>query len=413
MREMRCATNNEYPKLCVFENVVGLLSNNSRRDYKTVLEAFTESELPMPKSGRWANAGMVRSDGIDLAWVVKNARHFRVPQQRRRLFLVVDFAGRRAGEILFKPEGSRGDHETRPGPRQNAPATVAGGAGVAVLNGRRSVTGTLEYAEERAPCLNASMPSNVVHAAFMAGQHENSYSIAYNESVLPTLKGSSSGLNQIPSVVIEPQLARTLTARADSSPCVDRGQNIVVISAPETNCLTPWDVQTSRVYTPDGIAPTLSGADNSGGRRPGGLVLMEVHPKTLGTLCASGAGTERPAGMASETNLCVTLAFGESSFGTYACTQGKIATLRRSGGTLTGGRESLIVSKKNTHDRIKYIIRRLTPTECERAMAFPDDWTRYGHDGKEMSDSARYRMCGNSVVVNVLEYIFQNIAEIF
>jgi DNA (cytosine-5)-methyltransferase 1 len=125
---------------------------------------------------------------------------------------------------------------------------------------------------------------------------------------------------------------------------VDRGQNIVVVAAP-------------------GVA--------------GGDLLTQVHPDIVGTLCASGAGTERPAGMASETNLCVVLAF----------------------------------SKKNTNDRIKYIIRRLTPTECERAMAFPDDWTRYGHDGKEMSDSARYRMCGNSVVVNVLAYIFQNIAE--
>jgi DNA (cytosine-5)-methyltransferase 1 len=60
--------------------------------------------------------------------------------------------------------------------------------------------------------------------------------------------------------------------------------------------------------------------------------------------------------------------------------------------------------------RTGYVVRRLTPTECERLMSLPDGWTQYGHDGKLMSDSARYQMCGNSIVVNVLAYIMQNIA---
>jgi DNA (cytosine-5)-methyltransferase 1 len=61
--------------------------------------------------------------------------------------------------------------------------------------------------------------------------------------------------------------------------------------------------------------------------------------------------------------------------------------------------------------RTGYVIRRLTPTECERLMAFPDGYTEIGHDGKIMSDSARYQMLGNSIVVNVLAYIMQNVAE--
>lgn len=50
-------------------------------------------------------------------------------------------------------------------------------------------------------------------------------------------------------------------------------------------------------------------------------------------------------------------------------------------------------------------VRRLTPTECERLQGFPDDWTLYGADGEQMSDSARYRMLGNAVTVNVAEWI--------
>jgi DNA (cytosine-5)-methyltransferase 1 len=61
--------------------------------------------------------------------------------------------------------------------------------------------------------------------------------------------------------------------------------------------------------------------------------------------------------------------------------------------------------------RTGYIVRRLTPTEAERLMSLPDGYTEYGHDGKLMSDSARYSALGNSIVVNVLAYIMQNIAE--
>lgn len=56
-------------------------------------------------------------------------------------------------------------------------------------------------------------------------------------------------------------------------------------------------------------------------------------------------------------------------------------------------------------------IRRLTPIECERLQGFPDDWTRYGAKG-EISDSQRYKMCGNAVTVDVVRAVAQNIINI-
>jgi site-specific DNA-cytosine methylase len=56
-------------------------------------------------------------------------------------------------------------------------------------------------------------------------------------------------------------------------------------------------------------------------------------------------------------------------------------------------------------------IRRLTPKECERLQGFPDDWTKYGEfDGavKRISDTQRYKMCGNAVTINVIEAIIQS-----
>jgi DNA (cytosine-5)-methyltransferase 1 len=50
-------------------------------------------------------------------------------------------------------------------------------------------------------------------------------------------------------------------------------------------------------------------------------------------------------------------------------------------------------------------VRRLTPTECERLMGWPDDWTAHRADGTPIADGPRYRMCGNGVVSNVSEWI--------
>jgi len=141
-----------------------------------------------------------------------------------------------------------------------------------------------EMMENLAPTLTIHHEQPYMCTAFMAGQAKNARSIAYNEDVSPTLKGSPSGLNQIPCVceptvygicsdpsnsmmsanprsgvyvaetcrtldqncgnpvcnqggvvVVEPMIARTLTARGDSSPCADRGQNIIVFAQNQRN----------------------------------------------------------------------------------------------------------------------------------------------------------------------------------
>ena len=53
-------------------------------------------------------------------------------------------------------------------------------------------------------------------------------------------------------------------------------------------------------------------------------------------------------------------------------------------------------------------IRRLTPIECERLQGFPDNWTKYGTQG-EISDSQRYKMCGNAVTVDVVKAVAEKI----
>lgn len=60
-----------------------------------------------------------------------------------------------------------------------------------------------------------------------------------------------------------------------------------------------------------------------------------------------------------------------------------------------------------------YKVRRLMPIECERLMGLPDNWTQKGIAAKEyeLSDSARYKLCGNGVVVNVVKEIILSLRE--
>lgn len=102
VNEMREATNNRYPAFLVWENVSRALISNDGMDFKSVLESVTGTAIPMPDSGGWATAGMVRGGSSDIAWRVLNAQHFGTAQRRRRIFLVADFGGHRAAEILFE-----------------------------------------------------------------------------------------------------------------------------------------------------------------------------------------------------------------------------------------------------------------------------------------------------------------------
>lgn len=115
VREMRKKTNGEYQKYIIWENVAGAFSSNKGEDFRRVLEEITESNIPMPKSGKWANAGMVgieRAGGAVqcTAWRMLDAQFWGVPQRRKRIYLVSDFGSGRAGQILFECESVLGYH---------------------------------------------------------------------------------------------------------------------------------------------------------------------------------------------------------------------------------------------------------------------------------------------------------------
>lgn len=113
IKEMRCATDGKYPRYIVWENVPGAFSSNSGEDFKAVLEAVIgvvepDTQVPMPEKARWAYADCYMGDGWSVAYRVLDAQFWGVPQRRKRIYLVADFAGGRAFDILFKSEGVSG-----------------------------------------------------------------------------------------------------------------------------------------------------------------------------------------------------------------------------------------------------------------------------------------------------------------
>lgn len=64
IREMRLATNGKYPTFIIWENVPGAFSSNNGEDFRAVLEKVTNANIPMPASGKWATAGMVRGERL-------------------------------------------------------------------------------------------------------------------------------------------------------------------------------------------------------------------------------------------------------------------------------------------------------------------------------------------------------------
>ena len=113
IKEMRCATGGRYPRYIVWENVPGAFSSNKGEDFKAVLEAVIgiaepNAEVPMPEKARWPYADLYMGDGWSVAYRTLDAQYWGVPQRRRRIYLVADFAGGSAGKILFESEGLSG-----------------------------------------------------------------------------------------------------------------------------------------------------------------------------------------------------------------------------------------------------------------------------------------------------------------
>ncbi|MGN0979395.1 MAG: DNA cytosine methyltransferase [Candidatus Avoscillospira sp.] len=211
-------------------------------------------------------------------------------------------------------------------------------------------------------CAQPSVKQQTFIASFSAGAGKSAGSIGYSEEVAPTLKGSASG-NCMPSVMC-------LTDQGGRR--IDLSENVSGTLRAQGHGHTPLVYENHGIdgrYTgPHETAPTMSAQYGTGGNN---IPLVE-HNHTL-------FSRQRVDAFKDDAVTC-----------TQSARQSKDAT-------------DLIVKK---HIRSVFLIRRLTPLECERLQGFPDGWT----DIPGASDSARYKALGNSVAIPCVEFVLHGIS---
>ena len=423
IKEMRCATNGKYPRYIVWENVPGAFSSNGGEDFKAVLEAVIgvaepNTQVPMPEKNRWPYADCYMGDGWSVAYRVLDAQFWGVPQRRKRIYLVADFAGGRAFDILFKSEGLSGYSAEGFRSWQRTAGSTADRTGTASLclndqGGQRmdvtdDVTATLRAEAHHTPCVLES-------AGFCTEHSSKSRSIGYEEETSPTLRAgvvpAAVALENHPAdsriSISEDNKVQTLTSRMGTGggnvPLV-MGNHVCAygISAKDSNAMKSanphsgiYEAETSRTLDGNGGNPecnqggiavvesyaiqgSMIGRDNKNG--PQGDGINEDVSFTLNTVdrhavyaMTTGSFTQvaedkAPTVLARDYKDPTAVCYG---IGRDTFNQGKNAKFAP---TFEEELQPTLVAKGPGAIQSGYTVRRLTPTECARLQGFPDWW---------------------------------------
>lgn len=110
IREMREATHGGYPKYVLWENVPGALNSSEGRDFHVVIKEIIgikdgKAADRVPGFEKWPASGLIMGDGFSVTWRVVDLQYWGIAQRRRRVYLVADFTGGCAGQILFERTG--------------------------------------------------------------------------------------------------------------------------------------------------------------------------------------------------------------------------------------------------------------------------------------------------------------------
>ena len=208
------------------------------------------------------------------------------------------------------------------------------------------------------------------------------------------------------------KIAGTLEARHDSSPCADRGQNIVF-------CYENHGQDSRISELKKGVAPQLNAQAGTGGNNL--PLVQECYPINSMIIGKDAKdGDRQTTGIGNNGDPSPTI--GTSHHHAVAIAENIIGRKVENGGNGVGAQEEIAYTQNCsgvmgvcTDEPSETTVRRLTPLECERLMGFPDNYTRISWNGKPETscpDAPRYKACGNSMCVNVMRWIGIQIQKI-
>ena len=360
IKEMRCATNGQYPRWICWENVVGAYSSNRGRDFQKVLEEIIGivepgTQVPMPEKNRWPYADIYLGNGWSVAYRTFDAQYWGVPQRRRRIYLVGDLAGQCAGKVLFESEGLSGYSAEGFRAWQRAagnPAAGLGAAGPLCLNDQGGsymdvsvgVSGTLRAQMDGHP------PCILEQAAEVYENHSQDTRYTGPLNTAPTVSSTyGTGGNNQP-FVVKVDTPKTLKIRA-GRPGGGKGPLIQEDVSATLSCNNDQTLFVPKCY---GISSMQSGAMLSDNPHAG-----SYEADTSRTLDQSGGNPSCNQGG-------VAIVEGP----TYAVTTGSYTQVSEEQAPTLMARDFKDPAAVNRG----YSVRRLTPTECARLQGVPDFW---------------------------------------
>ncbi|CRY19529.1 MT-A70 family methyltransferase [Yersinia enterocolitica] len=381
----------EKKSIIVWENVPGVLSSKDNA-FGCFLAALAGEDEPLVPSGeKWTNAGYVSGPKRAIAWIIKDAQYFGVAQRRRRVFVVASARDDiNPAEILFEFDGLRRDSAPSRESGKAVAALTANGVGTCGADDNQATAGHLVLSKAFRMTALGEYADDDTASTCKARDYKDAtdLAIAFNWQAGGNTS-STLGFREISGALQCNNIPAVLFQKEQQSTCID----------------IPLYAFSYKDYGGDAsvdISPTLR----------------------AGNSCESNANGGQPPAVA------------------YCLQHAQIGRVDTAGPQGKGWQEEVgfTLDSRSTADAVvvQMAVRRLTPRECERLQGMPDDHTlipygrairpekmaedyaRYLMRGgrtksfedccRAAADGPRYKAIGNSMAVNVMQWLGQRIA---
>ena len=350
INELRKETNNEYPKISIWENVAGALSSNRGADFGVILDE------------------MAKAGAMVIEWGLLDAQHFGIPQRRRRVFVIAVFNSATANlcPSPLLPVGESLPRDTAKGKqkRKSSASETSESPGT----GSFRMRGLGDYANDNTASAIKQRDYKDATDLVVSESFTSSSFAQYQEGV-GTLRsnggdlgGGSETLIAEPMLSFDTQFGSNANVFEDQSPTLKASQSPPSVAYPIDTRNALRDPEKYDAQNRQGL-----GIGNDGdpmatltSTHVNAVAYDEYNDSINETHHALRAGTKQSTGVLEPT----------------------------------------------------MAVRRLTPLECERLMGWPDDHTRYKADGTEQADTHRYKQCGNGVASPVAEWIGKQLMKL-
>jgi DNA (cytosine-5)-methyltransferase 1 len=443
----------------VWENVPGVL-NTPDNAFGCFLGALVggDAALDPPGGAGWPGAGMASGPGIDkrgarLAWRVLDAQYFGVPQRRRRVFLVADLGGGAdPATVLFERKGLLRHPPARGKAGQGAAGDAAAGAGKRGAfgggNPDGSLAGTLsaKWAKGSGGPAGDEVQNMVAHP--LLAKSNDSHAADLDTYIVHALTGEGHDASEdgsgrgVPIVPVAfsakdhgadagDDISPTLRSGGHAASHANAGVMPAVAYAVHEN-------QRAEISLSD-----TAGALKIGGGKPGqgyptvAYAIQERAVSDNPDAGPQGKGFNEGVGYTLEARhhvQAVAYAFPAGLSGTQVAASADISPAlgvthtmaaaydlrgREGGAQFEGPHDTANIraasgGSSRSYVADTYVVRRLTPTECERLQGFPDNWTQIPWRGKapeDCPDGPRYRALGNSMAAPVMAWIGERLRD--